>query len=165
MIVLIVSVGLNVGLLGALVIDALREGHHRFEGIPPFPGWIQEMEGLSPAQKEEIRTIMNDNAASVEKLRSEIAQKRGELSRLITTPEPDLAAIDKKINEISDLHTQMEKLIISEVISIRGVLTPEQRQILSEHMSRFIAPPPPPDGGGMMKGRQGHWWRWGRPNR
>ncbi len=161
MIVLIISIGLNVGLLGALVIDALREGHHRFEGVPPFPGWIEKMQGLSPAQREEIGTIMSNNAGSVEKLRSEITQKRGELSRLITAPEPDLAAIDQKINEISDLHTQMEKLIVSEVIAIRGVLTPEQRQILFEHMSRFIAPPPPPpEGGGMMKGREGHWWRW-----
>jgi uncharacterized membrane protein len=164
-IILIVSVGLNVGLLGAIVYDALEIGH-RLGSIPPFPSWIESIGGLSDEQHDKIRTIMTESIGPIEEVRADLEKKRGELTQLLSAPQPDIEAINAKIDEISAAHGRMERLIVSQLIAIRGVLTPEQQEVLLEHMSRYIGPPPgPPGGGRMMHERGGMKWRWGHPDR
>ena len=160
-IILVVSIGLNVGLLGALVYDALWEGH-RFGGAPPFPMWIETIKDLSPAQKDQIHEIMEKNAGPIEEIMKEIKEKNGELTLLISAKEPDVVAINEKIAELTDLHARMQQLIVSGIIAVKGILTPEQQQIFCDHMSHFIAPPRPGGGphrgdGDMMRGKERGW--------
>jgi uncharacterized membrane protein len=162
-IILIVSIGLNVGLLGALVCDALKIGR-RFGSIPPFPSWIESVGGLSNEQRDKIHAIMTESIGPIGETRAQLEKKRGELTQLISAPEPDIEAINAKIDEISAVHGRMERLIVSQLIAIRGVLTPEQQEILFEHMSRYIGPPPGPPGAGRHE-RGGIRWRWRHSDR
>ena len=50
-----------------------------------------------------------DKAKETEQLRQEIREKRQELSKLYSSPKPDTAQIDKKIDELSRLEAQLDQ--------------------------------------------------------
>ncbi len=166
-IILIVSIGINLGLFGFMAFNAVREsrvlGDRR-----PLPHWLGTVEGITPDQKERINTIMTEGREPIEEYMNDLFQKRCELNLLITQQEPDLAAIDAKITEISGIQARMERLIVQQLIAVRGVLTPEQQQLLTDYMGRCMLPPSPgpPFGGMRGPGRSmGHGWGRGGPNR
>lgn len=170
-IILIVSIGINLGLLGFMALDDIRESRFFHEGRP-LPHWLDTIKGITPEQKDRINTIMTQGKGSMEALRNDLFQKRCELNLLIAKENPDLVAIDAKITEISGLQAQMERLIVEQIIAIRAVLTPDQRQILTDFMGRHMMPPPPGSsfGGRMGPGRgmghgMGHGWDRGGPDR
>jgi Spy/CpxP family protein refolding chaperone len=166
-IILIVSIGINLGLLGFMALDAYRESRFFHEGRA-LPHWLETIKGITPEQKDQIKAIMTDGHDSIEALKSDLFQKRYELNLLIAEKNPDPAAIDAKITEISALQAQMERLIVQDIIAIRAVLTPEQQQMLVDFMGRHMMPPPPGSsfGGPMGPGRgMGHRWGLGGSDR
>ncbi len=161
-VLLILSIGINLGLLGFMAYDAVREARW-FSERPPLPHWLGSIEGLTPEQIEQMHTIMAQGKEPIGKLRDELSRKRYELGTLISQPNPDPAAIDAKIAEISGIQVQMERLIVQQIIAIRQVLTPEQQQKLSEYMSQhMMAPggPGPGTGGWRHGGAMRHRWGW-----
>jgi hypothetical protein len=168
-IILIISVGINLGLLGFMAFNTVK--HTRlFHERGPLSHWLGTVEGITPEQEDRIEAIMTEGGQTMEALRNDLFQKRCELNLLIAQQNPDLAAIDAKITEISGIQAQIEKLIVQDLIAIKGVLTPEQQQILIDHMGRFMTPPPPgspfgdemgPGPGGMGPGGPMH-RGWGR---
>ncbi len=165
-IILIVSIGINLGLLGFMALDHVKE-KRLFDGRRPFHHWLTTIEGITPEQTDRISTIMDQGKEPIEGLMEDLFQRRCELNLLITRPNPDLTAIDAKIVEISGIQAQMEKLIVQQIIAVRAVLTPEQQKILTDYMGRCMIPPPPGQPfGGMRPGRgMGHEWGRGGPNR
>jgi Spy/CpxP family protein refolding chaperone len=166
-IVLIVSIGINLGLLGFMAFNAVRESR-ALGDRRPLPHWLGTIEGITPEQKDRINTIMAEGREPIEGYLNELFQKRCDLNLLITRQDPDLAAIDAKITEISAIQAQMERLIVQQLIAVRAVLTPEQQQILTDYMGRCMMPPSPglPFGGMGRSGRStGHGWGRGGPNR
>ncbi len=141
-IILIVSVGINLGLLGFMGYDALRNTR-LFHERRPLPHWLGTIKGITPEQTDRMHAIMTEGRDPMDKLRNELFLKRCELTVLIAEQNPDLAAIDAKITEISGIQAQIEKLIVRQIIAIRGVLTPEQQQMLFDYMGRCMMPPPP----------------------
>ncbi|MBN2223848.1 MAG: Spy/CpxP family protein refolding chaperone [Deltaproteobacteria bacterium] len=166
-IILIVSIGINLGLLGFMGFNVVRETR-LFNERRPLPHWLRTIEGLTPEQKDRIDTIVTEGRQPMEAHMNDLFQRRCELNLLITRPNPDLAAIDAKITEISGIQAQMEKFIVQQILAVRGVLTPEQQQILIDYMGRCMIPPGPPFGGmgpGSRTERGGHGWGRGGPNR
>jgi Spy/CpxP family protein refolding chaperone len=161
-IILIVSIGINLGLLGFMALDAYRESRFFHEGRA-LPHWLGTIKGITPQQKDQIDAIMTEGRDSIEALRNDLFQKRYELNLLIAEKNPDPAAIDAKITEISALQAQMERLIVQHIIAVRAILTPEQQQMLIDFMGRHMIPPPPGSsfGNGMGPGH-GMEHRWGR---
>jgi len=179
-IILIISIGINLGLLGFMGYGALKHTRLLSERRS-LPHWFDTVEGITPEQKEEIKTIMTESMESMESLRSDLFQKRCELHDLIAQENPDRAAIDTKITEISTIQAQIEKLIVQQIIAIRAVLTPEQEEMLFDYMGRCMTPPPPgtpfgdrmgpgPPGprmgdDGQGRGGEGRGWGRGGPRR
>jgi uncharacterized membrane protein len=165
-IILIVSIGMNVGLFGFMAYDVIRETH-RFHDRSPLPLWLDRIEGLTPDQVSRIRAIMSEGKEPLDKLRDDLGRKRQELNLLIADQNPDLAAIDEKIGEISGVQARMEQLIAHQIIAIRAVLTPEQRQLLYDYMCRMMPPHSGPGfEGGLRPGMgMGHGWGRGGPDR
>ena len=167
-IILNISIGINLGLLGFMGYGAVK--HSRLlRDRGPLPHWFDTVEGVTPDQKDRIKVIVKEGIGSMDTLRNDLYQKRCELHLLIAAQDPDLAAIDAKITEISVIQAQIEKLIVGQIIDIRGVLTPEQQKLLIDYMGRCMTPPPGPPFGGMgpgpRMGRGGHGWGRGGPNR
>ena len=58
--------------------------------------------------RSDQRTYQN-KAKETEQLRQEIREKRQELSKLYSSPKPDTAQIDKKIDELSRLEAELDQ--------------------------------------------------------
>jgi Spy/CpxP family protein refolding chaperone len=140
--ILIVSIGINLGLLGFMGYEVARKTH-LFHEERALPHWLGTIKGITPDQADRMRAIMAEGKNPMDDLRNDLFLKRCELNALIAEQSPDLAAIDAKITEIAGIQAQMEKLIVQQIIAIRGVLAPEQQQILLDYMGRCMAPPPP----------------------
>lgn len=167
-IILVISIGINLGLLGFMGYGAVK--HARlFRDRGPLPHWFDTVEGVTPDQKDQIKVIVKEGIGPMDTLRNDLYQRRCELHLLIAAQDPDLTAIDAKITEISVIQAQIEKLIVGQIIDIRGVLTPEQQKLLLDYMGRCMTPPPGPPFGRMgpppRMGRGGHGWGRGGPNR
>ncbi len=89
------------------------------------PPVIEEL-GLNDAQVQKIQQIHTKYQEQRIDLRSQIAKKRLQLRTLWMDKNPDMNKIEKLVNEIGDLRTQMMLIGARERNEIRNVLTDEQ---------------------------------------
>jgi len=116
------------------------------DNLPP-PGDEQFMPflpDLTEQQKADIKKIHLKTMKEVLPLKNEIGEKEARLRTLMTADTPDLSAINKLVDEIGVLKTQIRKLELTAHLDIRKLLTDEQRLIMDSN------PPKPfqhgPDG-------------------
>lgn len=95
-------------------------------GMRDDPGLREEL-GLTEEQVKQLRALRLDAAKNGIRARSELQFKRLELEELLEADEPDRAAIDKKLRELSDARYAWMKQRVDHRLALRGVLTPEQR--------------------------------------
>jgi Spy/CpxP family protein refolding chaperone len=135
-----ISVGLNVGFLGTLVYQHFHSQKPFPERPDVFPELIDIGIDLSPEQKGEIAEIMKGNQDMLFDLREDIRAKKQELFFLMNQEEPDIESIEEVVDEIARLQADMEKQIVLTMLSVRGILTPEQTEILNSHMGGHLCP-------------------------
>ena len=87
---------------------------------------------------------MKEGIGSIDTLRNNLYQKRCELHLLIAGRTPILRPSTRKSRRYPIIQAQIEKLIVRQIIDIRGVLTPEQQELLLDYMGRCMTPPPGP---------------------
>jgi len=90
--------------------------------------------GLSDEQKQRIRDMRSKNSGRARDLRQTLRDKRGEMRDLMFDPNATEAQIRGKLREVSRMQDQMENMQIDDFLSLRSVLTPEQRRHLPEIM-------------------------------
>ncbi|MBN1883508.1 MAG: periplasmic heavy metal sensor [Deltaproteobacteria bacterium] len=150
-ILLILSVALNLGLIGTM---ALRHVVTPETTISPdsfgFHTWLGDGM-LDDAQRETIDEIISKNQEEMNDIKNELSQKRFELTELMRQDEPDPDAVELKIAEIADLQRELEQMIAEQMMEVHAVLTPEQAEIFTTHMEERLCP-----GGGYGMGR-GRW--------
>lgn len=103
-----------------------------FRGREPTPGmmpdWgLEEQLGLSDEQVSKLRALGRDAAKAGIRTRSELAIQRMELEELLEADEPDRAAIDRKLRQLSEVRDALQRVRIEHRLAFRQVLTPEQR--------------------------------------
>ncbi|MBN1573778.1 MAG: Spy/CpxP family protein refolding chaperone [Deltaproteobacteria bacterium] len=159
--ILVVSLGINVGLFGMFLYRGISEkGSERIgprlrppeprperhlpgrpgSGPPGLPKWFESECKITDQQKEDINKILEENNEKLEACRRTISDNRKELFTLINKEDPNLEEIDKKIAEISALELDMEKIFVRKIISVRGVLTPDQVKLLDSHIEKYMRP-------------------------
>jgi Spy/CpxP family protein refolding chaperone len=89
---------------------------------------------LSDEQSEAIEKIHVKTKADIQPLMADIEIKQAELNKLRTSDKPDLKAINKKVDEISILRVQKEKIRMSAEQEIRLLLNDEQRVEFDMHL-------------------------------
>ena len=62
-----------------------------------------------------------------EELRKMLMEERDELAEMLSAPESDMASIEKKIDRISQIQAELEKLDVRRLLQLKEVLTPEQK--------------------------------------
>ena len=95
--------------------------------------WIPD---LTDAQKTEIKTLRTAHRKEVQQVKNQMDIKRAELKALQTVENPDMAAINKKIEERSALRTDLEKKSAAHKQAVRKVLTEEQRVVYDSKISK-----------------------------
>jgi Spy/CpxP family protein refolding chaperone len=98
---------------------------HPSKGCPGMgcPG----MAGLSEDQQKKVEALNLEVEKALLPLKAQMDVKTAELKVLAVAENPDKAAIDKKIEEIGALRTQMMKKKVLNGLAVRALLTPDQR--------------------------------------
>jgi Spy/CpxP family protein refolding chaperone len=90
---------------------------------------VMEKLMLTGAQKKDVDRIVFDAAKETIAQRAKVATARLELRQLVNADSPDKNAIEKKINEVDDLSTQIHINRVDGWFAINKLLTPDQQKI------------------------------------
>jgi Spy/CpxP family protein refolding chaperone len=90
---------------------------HGFHAIP----------GLTEEQETKVKALDLDLEKALLPMKAQMGVKVAELKGLALADNPDKAAIDKKIDDIGALRTQIMKKKIQNKLAVRALLTPDQR--------------------------------------
>jgi len=82
---------------------------------------------LTDEQREQIQQLRLEHREAVLPLQNELREKQARLQTLTTGEETDLAAANQVIEEIGALRTEMMKTRLEHRMSVRNLLTEEQR--------------------------------------
>jgi zinc resistance-associated protein len=85
------------------------------------------MPGLSEDQQKKIEALNLEIEKALLPIKAQMDVKAAELKALAVADNPDKAAIDKKIEEIGALRTQLMKKKVLNGLAVRALLTPDQR--------------------------------------
>jgi protein CpxP len=113
--------------------------------------------GLSDAQKEQVRTLMESRRAEQKALREQVGKNRDEMEKALEGSSPDPVAVGELAIEGHRLREQGRALREAQDKAVRELLTPEQRV-------RFDAMKALREGGGPWGGPKAGPGMWhGRP--
>jgi Spy/CpxP family protein refolding chaperone len=99
------------------------------------PGMFARLE-LTDAQKEQIEKLRTEHEKKVLPLRNEVGELRAELRTLSTVDKVNMSDINKKIDEIGKVQTELMKERAAHRQQIRSLLTDEQRVKFDSHFGR-----------------------------
>ena len=91
---------------------------------------------LTDKQKEEIKQIDLDYQKAVLPITNELRERRAKLNTLKTTDPIDQDAINKEIETIGKLRTDLAKLQADKKIKVRNTLTDEQKVYFDSHAGK-----------------------------
>jgi Spy/CpxP family protein refolding chaperone len=104
---------------------------------------MREKLGITDEQAAKIRQQTFDFQKAEIRGRAEMQVRRLELKQLLTAANPDRAAIDQKLEQISTAQLAQRKLKVNYRLDMRAALTSEQRQKLQNLREEFRHPAAP----------------------
>ncbi len=157
---LLLSVGLNLGLLIDLALSSPAVARTQQEALrPAAAGRLQQLAdrlGLEgPARRrfiERQRQFFSETAAPRVRLPEIRKEVRAELIR----PHPDQARLDELLREGAGIYLGLEQSVVSNVLDSRALLTPDQDQRYVDLVSRLALEGPGQMG--RLKPAQWPWW-------
>lgn len=113
---------------------------------PPFqegmggPGLrMMERLKLTDEQKKDVEKMRFDMAKQGIDRQAKIKTARVEVAQLFRADNPDKAAIEKKINEISQLQAQGKLAFVNHWFAVNKILTPDQQKIWKQMLGQAVA--------------------------
>jgi len=91
--------------------------------------------GLTDQQADKLRQVYVDSRKASIRTRAELQVRRMELREMLRDDKPDREAVMKKVQEISDLRTQMMRQHVESLLAAKAVLTPEQQKKMRSFIS------------------------------
>ncbi len=112
------------GVLSGLFVPRLLKK----ENLPSPPtDFLCHYLSLSESQKKEMESLDRSFYARIEKIRTELRQRRAELSELLGESPSSQKEITNKVSEIASLQAELQRETINHLVEIRSLLTPEQQ--------------------------------------
>ena len=142
--VLLLSVGLNCGLLGAWLAkrpprEPAGESGPARNPEPPRAAFLQMAERLhlSPEQRERFVEQQRRFFESTQSDRLALEEARRELRREVARPQPDRKRIDDLLGEAAARSSALEKTFVDHVLATRGMLDGEQQKAFLGMLARL----------------------------
>jgi Spy/CpxP family protein refolding chaperone len=131
-IALLLSVGVNLGVLATVGTTRLREPARwdrgaRPEGPPPVERAADRL-GLEGEKREAFIQIQTDFFQDMHESRQELESLRQGLRRELMAESPDRATVDRLVVEMGDAYAGLDRVFVDNVLKSREVLGPEQEQ-------------------------------------
>src|SRR5690554_2586162 len=92
---------------------------------------------LTDAQKEQIKTIRTNGQKGMLPVHNQLREKNAQLITLTTAEKYDAKAVNKVVDEISNLEKTKLLAQVNHKQAIKEVLTPEQRLAFDANTSRY----------------------------
>jgi len=147
LIALIFSMVFNVAFLCGLGYRVWEKKRSKEFSLHSQRHYRKERIVLSPEQKEQRDRIRKTFSPKIQSIRSELHRERCALGDLLMKDEPDTVLIEKKIDQIGKLQTDIEREVIYHLLREKSILTPDQRQqFLNTVLRRLGERPPSPRG-------------------
>jgi len=111
--------------------EQMQRGQHgpKRQGPPPIPG-------LTDEQKDQMKDIRVETEKNVMPVRNQIGEKEARLRTLVTADSYDERAVNKVLDEIGDLKTEVEKIKVASLQKVKEVLNDEQLLVFYKHMDK-----------------------------
>jgi Spy/CpxP family protein refolding chaperone len=100
---------------------------HEMYGRSDSIGHIAIKPNLTEDQQKKISDLRSAHQKDMLNFRNDLAIKEAEFQKYRTADKPDIALINKTIDEIGKLRTDMEKKRVNHEMAVRGLLTDEQK--------------------------------------
>ncbi len=97
-----------------------------------YGGRYAEIPDLSPEQMRKIEELRRKHRAEAAPLQNQRLAKRSELRALWAHPNPDQEKILAKQRELAELDLRLREMTTRQRFEIQSLLTPEQRERLSQ---------------------------------
>lgn len=137
---LIISVGINVGLVATLIRQ--RPIPKRFEERDIKHGWrrggLRHRLNLNENQLKVIEALHESTFVKLNVIRESLELKRAELLDILKESQPDKAKIPTYIKEIANLQAQIELGLTDNILAMKKILTPEQQRQFFELFKRRL---------------------------
>lgn len=161
-IALLLSVGLNVGILAAIAARRggppppreAREGQPPREGqnpanppnADPVPrlGRLADRLKLEGDQRRRFLDIQWSLYQESTRQRLQMNEAHRELRRELTRPNPDRQRVEALLNESSRIHQALERALVNNILSTRELLGPEKEKEYLKIVGRLRLPNPGP---------------------
>jgi len=119
-------------------------------------GMLNNIPNLTEEQTAKIEALKTPHMKEMLPLKNQMAEKKAQLTTLTTAEKADMDAINKKIDEIGTLKTQMLKKREAHKQDIRKILSEEQRLMFDMHQGNCKGKGQMGEGKGMRKGNGPH---------
>lgn len=137
--------------------QGIRPGMKNQMQMKPDRQEMAKVLNLTNEQKEAFKKIMLAAHKEIKPVRNEIGEAAAHLKTLISADKPDFTAIDKSIDKIGVLKTEMAKIALKSRLQIRDLLTDEQRmkaEAMKAKSKQTMGPKKGRPGLGMNAGHQ-----------
>lgn len=88
---------------------------------------VAQLLNLSDAQKEEFKKAMIDLHKQLLPIKNELGELKAKQRSLITAEKPDMSAINKNIEKMGQVQTEIAKIKTKHHLAMRAQLTDEQK--------------------------------------
>ncbi len=126
-----------------------RQGHERMEKGEKKPEGPR-IPGLTKEQGEQMKAIRLEVEKAALPIRNQIGEKEARLKTLVTAEQYDARSVNRVLDEIGDLKTEVRKLEVASLQKAKEVLTDEQMLFLYKNLDKG-----PGQKGGPKKGPRG----------
>lgn len=139
---LLLSLGVNLGLVGAQIVRqralAVWAGERPPGGSEPGLRLAERL-ALDGAQREQFLAIQRRLAERVRDERRELGRLRRVLRDELIAPAPDRARVDRLLAEIAERQLALDRAFAEHVLESRELLDPEQLERYLVFLERFTA--------------------------
>ena len=134
---LIVSLCLNLALVGLIAIAMTRSGPRGFEPHEPKGGLsAQALIRMVPAEESKIRSIMEAHHAHVRELRNDAMRARAESFRVLSSPDFREEDFAKSLAAVEAADAALQAEVMKLTAESIAVLTPAERQAVAARVKR-----------------------------
>jgi hypothetical protein len=160
-IALLLSVGMNLGLLVGLVLNSPAVARQQQEALrPAAPGRVQQLAdrlGLKGEVRQRFVQRQRQFFAETGAPRARLPEIRRQVRAELIRPHPDQARIDELLREGSEIFLSLERAVVANVLDSRRILGPEEERRYVDLISRLQLEGP----GQLGRLPPAHWpWWW-----
>jgi len=134
---MIITGKVMMGLAFVLISTALQaqpgSGYHRGGGGKGYPLHTPAIPDLTDEQEQKIIALRTSHQKEVLNLRLDLDIKAAMLQKLKSAENPDMLLINKTIDEMGSLRTEIQKKKTAHGFAIRKLLTDKQRAVWDSH--------------------------------